>query len=192
MTAELAGAAPADVIMMTAGEIAGRDGVTPQAVTKKFRELAERGLEVERDTRGRITKANVAQYDLLRDRVGDPSKDQRPPREEEPAPLADPQSYDEALRKKTWYEAERKRLELEEQIGTLVRVAEIEESIDTCAEAIAAVVRRLQSETDGLATAVTRDGVHGLRVALKALETKMLADIAAALEGIAEGRTTTE
>jgi predicted ArsR family transcriptional regulator len=192
MIIELPEAAPADVIMMTAGEIAQRDGVTPQAVTKKFRELAERGLEVERDARGRISKANVVQYDLLRDRVGDPSKDQRPQREEEPTLAADPQSYDEALRKKTWYEAERKRLELEEQVGALIKVAEIEQAIDACAEAIAAVVRRLQSETDALATAVTRDGVHGLRVALKALETRMLADIATALDGIAEGRANPE
>lgn len=182
----------ADAVMMSVAELAERDGVSRPAISQKVKRLVEQhGLSVERDDRGRVSRVNVAHYDLLRERVGDPSKDQRPQRDDQQSPT-DPDSYDEARRKKTHYEAERERLLFEAQVGELIKVADLEPAIDACAEKIAAVIRGLQGETDALASAVARDGVHGLRVALKALETKMLAEIATALEGIAEGRTTSE
>ncbi|HWW46557.1 MAG TPA: ArsR family transcriptional regulator [Xanthobacteraceae bacterium] len=173
-------------VMMTVAELAERDRVSRPAISQKVKRLVEQhGLEVSRDDRGRVARINVAQYDMLRERVGDPSKDQRKPREAEGPPTETRNdSYDEALRLKTWYEAERKRLELDEQIGKLVRVDDVMQAVDTCSAAIAAAVRKLQNETDALATVVARDGVHGLRVALKALETKMLSEISTALDAV--------
>lgn len=174
-------------VMCTPGEIADRDGVTKQSVTKKARELAADGLQVERDERGRITRINVAQYDQLRGRTDDPSKAQRPAPQSE-TPAVDPNSYDEALRKKTWYEAERKRLDLEQEFGNLIRVDELAIAVDECGAEIVATIRQLQNETDTIAATVARDGASGLRVLLKSIETRMLTDISASLDRLANNK----
>ena len=167
-------------------EIAARDGISKQAVSKKVKDLIGHGLAVERNGRGHIISVNLPQYDYLRGRHDDPSKAQRPAPIDDPAPPAvDPDSYDEALRKRTWYEAERKRLELGEKIGELIRVDELAAAVDECGAEIVAIVRRLQTETDTIAAAVTRDGAHGLRVVLKQVENRMLGEIATSLDALA-------
>lgn len=168
-------------IMQSAADIAERDGVTKQAVTKRVRAFAEKhGLQVERSSRGAIVAFNVVQYDLLRERLDDPSKTQRSPADPSP-PARDPESYEEALRQKTWYEAERKRIELDEQIGKLIRVDELATAVDECGAQIVAVVRRLRNEADAMATAIARDGAHGARVTFKQIEDRLLREIAQAL-----------
>jgi hypothetical protein len=47
-------------------EIATRDGVTRQAVSKNARQFVGEGLGVERDDRGRIVRVDVAAYDRMR------------------------------------------------------------------------------------------------------------------------------
>ena len=52
-------------------ELAVRDGVTRQAVSKNARQLMREGLTVERDARGRIERIDVAVYDRMRlEKVG--------------------------------------------------------------------------------------------------------------------------
>ena len=171
-------------LMMTISEIAERDGISKQAVSKRVAALVEEhALVVDRDGQGRVTKVDVAQYDHLRAKHGDPSKDQRP--EHRPAEPAASDSYDETLRQKTWYYARAKGLALDEQIGSLVRVDELEGAADACGEAITLIVRSLQNETDALAATVARDGAQGLRFALKNIETRLLNEISAALAALA-------
>jgi DNA-binding Lrp family transcriptional regulator len=171
--------------MLSIAEIADRDGVSRPAVSQRVKRLVElHDLQVELDERGRVGAVNVAQYDLLRERNGDPSKDQRPSQPTEPVRVAD--SYDEALRQKTWYEATRKGLELDEQIGKLVRVDELAQAAADCGAEIAAIVGRIEGEADVLAAAGMRDGPHGLRVALKQIKARMLGEIAVALDNLAK------
>lgn len=178
-------------VMWPIGKIAERDGVSKQAVSKKARALVEKhGLSVDRDDRGRIAAVNVAEYDHLRGRFGDPSKAQAPrPTANAAAPASQPapanESYDEALRQKTWHEAERRRLELEELKGELIRVARVADALQVCGEEINRIVDRLPSMTDDLANAVARDGSHGLRVALKRLAARIRGEIAEAMRTIA-------
>lgn len=186
-----------DAIMMSAAQVAKRDGVTKQAVSKKVRVLADKhGLEVERGARNAIVAFNVAQYDLLRERLDDPSKAQKPAQEKPPAD-AEPEiprgeTYDEALRTKTWIEAERSRLRLAEDKKELVRVAAIALAVADCGAEISKIVDRLANSADDLAAAVGREGVHGLRVALKGIASRMRGEIAAALAGIAANEPETD
>lgn len=173
-------AAP-DAVMWTAARVAERDGISKQAVTKKVRDLAERHhLLVERNTLGAIVSFNVVQYDHLRGKLGDPSKAQAPRRE---APLQAPanESYDEALRQKTWHEAEKRRLELAEIKGELVRKDMVEAALEQVCERIVHVIDRLPRAADEISAAVAKDGTHGARVHLKLLASRMREDIAAAL-----------
>lgn len=176
---------PHDAVMWTVQRIAERDGISKQAVSKRAtRLIAEHGLIVERDGRDRIARLNVVQYDQLRGKFGDPSKAQAPKAiMEKRAPAAD--SRDEAMRLQAWTEAERSRLALDELKGDLVRVDAIKEAITAAADAIASILDRLPNVADELAAAVTRDGGHGLRVALAAEAVRLRREIAAALRSLA-------
>lgn len=174
-------AAP-DAVMWTAARVAERDGVTKQAVTKKVRELAERHhLLVERNGLGAIVSFNVVQYDHLRGKLGDPSKAQAPRRDIPEPPLKPNESYDEALRQKTWHEAEKRRLELAEIKGELVRKDMVENALEQVCERIIHVIDRLPRAADEISAAVAKDGTHGARVHLKVLASRMREDVARAL-----------
>lgn len=175
-------------VMWTVRQVADRDGVSKQAVSKKVRELVEKhGLSVERDAQGRVVALNVAEYDHLRGRYGDPSKAQAPRQADVPQ-TAPSESYDEALRQKTWHEAERRRLEVEELKGKLVRVDEVEHAVAESGAAIARIIDRLPAAADDLAAAVAREGTHGLRVALKGLANGMRESIANELDKLVVSR----
>lgn len=177
-------------VMMTVAEIARRDGVSKPTVSLHIKRLVERsGLTVERDAQGRVASVNVAEYDHLRGFVGDPSKAQAPARSRPSGRLDLPagESYDEALRQKTWHEAERRRIELDALKGALVRRDRLTEATLRVAADIVRTVDRIPASADDLAAAVARDGAHGLRLALKKLATSLRADIASALEAIAAG-----
>jgi len=187
LTTETTGVDAPRAVMWTVSRVAERDGVSKQAVSKKVRALAEKhGLSVNRDGQGRIVSFNVAEYDHLRGRFDDPSKSQAPAKTDTPASNQS-ETYDEAVRQKTWLEAEKRRLELAEIKGELVRVGKVTDAVVRSFEQINRIIDRLPSATDELAAAVAKDGGHGLRVALKNLSGRMRGDIADALETIAAG-----
>jgi hypothetical protein len=186
---------PPRAVMLTVSEVAERDRVSKQAVSKKVKELIDLGLTVERDSRGFVSKLNVVEYDRLRGRTDDPSKAQAPGRSAAaPAakPVDDQDSYKEALRTKTWHESERLRLDLEERRGELLRVDAVADAVMSCATTITAIVDRLPNVADDLVAAIAKDGVHGVRVALKQMAAKLRTDIAKALTGIADGAPKTD
>ena len=95
--------APPRAVMLSIGEIAARDGVSKPAVSRKVGQLVERhGLTVERDGQGRVARVNVAEYDHLRGRFDDPSKVQAPAAPIPSATQKPGETYDEALRQRTW------------------------------------------------------------------------------------------
>jgi hypothetical protein len=177
-------------VMKSIGEIAERDHVSKPAVSRKVKQLvAKHSLQTERDAQGRVAKVNVAQYDELRGRTDDPSKAQskKPPAPavNTPAKLPDTESYDEALRQKTWVEAERARFAFDKDRGKYVEAAGVADGASDCGKEIARIVNRLQASSDELAVAVGREGVHGLRLELKKISERMLTDIANALGQLA-------
>jgi len=187
--------------MWSIAQIAERDGVSKQAVSKKARRLAQsHGLTTTRDLQGRIATINVVEYDHIRGLVDDPSKartDRRAPDKLQgltPPSAVVGETYDEALRQKTWYEAERSRLRLEEEKRQLVRVDELTDAVVDIASSIVRIVDRLPGRADELMLAFERDGVAGLRAALKIAASRMRDDISSEMERLssrseAEGST---
>jgi hypothetical protein len=175
---------PPRAVMWSISQIADRDGVSKQAVSKKVARLVDLGLSVERDSAGHVAAVNVVEYDRLRGRTDDPSKVQAPGREPPPTAPAD-ESYNEAIRQKTWHEAEKRRLELDELKGKLMRVDRVADAVVHCGASTAKICDRLPGAADELAAALNREGVHGLRVALKQIASRQRSEIADALAGIA-------
>lgn len=177
---------PPRAVMLTLGELAARDGVAKPTVSIHVKKLVEaHGLTVERDGQGRVARVNAAEYDHLRGRYGDASKAQAPRAADPPPALAQSETYDEALRQKTWVDAETRRLALNELRGNLVRRDKIVEALRLCGEEIGRPLDQLAQEADALAEAYDRDGLHGLRVALKAVGRRARERMAVALEGVA-------
>lgn len=181
------GPASPRAVMLSIPQIAERDGVSKQAVSRKVKQLVEdHGLAVERDNQGRVALINAAQYDFLRNRYADPSKAQAPragaPAEEA---AAVGESYDEALRQKTWITTEQERLKLGEMRGALVKKAELVEAVTRCGAEIAQIERRDIASADDLALIALREGANGIRRALKAAADRRCAEIADALAQIA-------
>lgn len=176
---------PPAAVMWTAAQLRERDGVSKQAITRKVRALAEHhGLQVQRGPRGQIVRFNVAQYDHLRGRYADPSKDQRPADAGQKL-LPASESYDEAVRQRAWTEAEKSRLLLEETKGNLIRVEPLQEAIRLSGSEIAQVINRLVNSSDDMAAAVAREGSHGLRALLKKISHAQCEEIAKILSGMA-------
>lgn len=181
---------PPAAVMFTIAQIAKRDGVSKPNVSRKVKQLVEQGLQVTRDGQGRVSGVNIAEYDELRGRYADPSKAQAPAPVEAAAPAASQkETYEEALRVKTWIEAERGRMRLAQERGELVSAAEVAEALEQCGIEIGRVVDRLLSHADELAAAAAKDGLHGLRVALKGIAFKLKADVADHLKHLATSGT---
>lgn len=166
--------------MWTVGDVAARDGVTKQAISKAARRLAAQGLLVERDARDRISRLNVVQFDQLRGKFAEPGKAQRPkPATEKRAPAEG--SLEEARTQEARISAELKRLQLEEQKGQLISVDDMRDRIDAAATVIVDLIERRPNIADDVAAAVARDGAHGARQLLAQDSQRLRADIAAAL-----------
>lgn len=178
-----------DAIFWPQAQIAARDGVSRQAVAKMVANLVrDHKLPVQRNMRGAISAVNVAAYDELRARHADPSKSQARPAPSLPAPDAPasaPDSYDEALRQKTWIEAERARIKLQAETGALVLAERVSAAQAEAGARIAAVLSRLRGEGDAICAAVARDGLHGATRELRRIEREMGEAIASALDAMA-------
>lgn len=168
--------------MLSIADLATRDGVSKPAVSRRVKQLRDRGLTVELDGQGRVALVHAVQYDELKARVADPSKAQAPPMLREPIPSGE--TYEEALRQKTWTEAERNRLKFEEEQGKLVRVEELADALAQAGEKIARSVDLVLNDVDDLAAAVAKEGAIGLRTELKKIIHRLKGEIANALESV--------
>lgn len=184
-----------ETVMATPAQVAARDGVTKQAVTKTVRQLvATHGLPVERDGRGRVTRFSLAHYDHIRGqfvssertaaaRSGSPG---RPASPADPGPATNVQSRDEALRQEAWLKVGREKLRRQEEVGQLIRADRTRQALTACGREIQSLVARLPNRADDLALVVSREGVHGLRMALRRLAGEVNGEIADRLEAIFE------
>lgn len=178
-----------DNIMVAPAHVAARDGVTKQAVTKLVRDLAEKsGLPVERDGRDRIVRFSLAHFDHLRERFSSSEKSAAA-RSKSKAPSPPGQilavdSRDEALRQEAWLKVGRERLRQQEAAGNLIRADLLAEALAKAGREIQAMIARLPNSADDLAIAVSKEGAHGLRVALREKAFEMNTKIAAHLSDL--------
>jgi hypothetical protein len=174
--------------MVTLAQLAERDGITKGAASRHVARLVERhGLAIVRDRAGRIRMLDISEYDRLRQQVRNPARAQAQRKAPKPPkPKVDSaESYDEALRQKTWVDAERGRLKLQEERGELIRKAELVEAIQRCAAEIVHIVRHDVAAADEIAMIAHSDGANGIRRYLKAGVERRLTEIADSLARLA-------
>lgn len=166
--------------MAAPGEVAARDGVTKQAVTKLVRRFVEEhGMPVERDGRGRIVRFSLAHYDHFRGEFASSEKVAAGRKEPPSSPPANSStSRDEALRQEAWLKVTREKLRRQEEIGQLIRADRTREALIVCGREIQSSIARLQNRADDMALAVSREGAHGLRVLLRQIAFELNSEIA--------------
>jgi len=165
-------------VMWSVAQVAERDGVSKPTVSIRVKRFVEQhGLTVERDAQGRVARLNVAEYDALRGRYDDPSKAQAP-RSRGDSDESTNETYDEALRQKTWLETERRRIDLDVVRGKLVDTESVAQGHDRGASVVIEAIERIDDHEDDLAPIIK---TAGLGVALKRLKILMRREIADAL-----------
>ncbi len=183
------------VVMWTIRQIAERDKVSKQAVSKTVAKMrADKGEDgIELDGLGRVAKVSVAHYDEYRQRFVNPAKASAPIRSGDDVPVAAAQdpprrqedSFDEARRQNEWIKNAREKLRYQEDTKLLMRADRVREAQTMAGAEIKAIVSRLPNKADDLATALGRSGVHGLRLKLRDIANEMLTQIADKLNEIA-------
>jgi hypothetical protein len=167
-------------LWLTVAEVARCKGITRQALNERVDRLASEGLiKVRRDGRSKLI--NLAEFDRVVGEVGDAVKEGAAMTRAEADGDAEknPALRDHQARA-AQYTADLKYLDLEERLGRLVPVAEVEDAAATCAEATVRVIDRLPTYADAIAAAVGRDGPAGARAKLKEIARELRTSIAEA------------
>ncbi|MEJ8474467.1 hypothetical protein [Roseibium algae] len=178
-----------ELVFITPADVAARDGITKQAVTKLVRTLVDQhDIPVERDGRGRIVRFSQAHFDHHRERFGSSEKTTAARKSSKPVagPCLDPASRDEALRQEAWLKVTRAKLQQQEERGALIRSDILLTAVQQCGREIQSAVARLPNHSDDLAMEVSKEGAHGLRVALRKIAFDLNQRVAEQLEGISD------
>lgn len=187
------------LIMWSVAQIAERDGVSKQAVSKAVKKLVDDKPEtpVERDGQGRVMRLSLAHYDHHRQRFVNPAKATAPIRSASspsspPSPINPSDSFDEARRQAEWLKVGRERIRHQEEVGQLVRKDMLEDAVRTVGFEVQAAIKRLPNRADDVALAVSKEGVHGVRVLLREIAFELGNEIADRLAAIADGAPATD
>lgn len=178
-------------VVVSVTELAGIKGVSKQAVSKRIARFEAQGLirTGSRRGKGNVVEKTVvlAEFDHAAGETSDPSKVQGHATRaaiagESPAPTlddavaanvggaakaeADP-SYTKELTRKAGYDADLKKMQLQQQRGELLEIADVQSAMERCAEAVVRDIDQLPAFADDLAAAVASGGVPALRELLK-------------------------
>lgn len=182
-------------VMWSIAQIAERDGVSKQAVSKTVKKLTEDRPDtpVERGLQGQVMRVSLAHYDHFRQRFVNPAKATAPIRSPEGGesrgddrrvvPASD--SFDEARRQAEWLKVGREKIRHQEECGQLIRKDQTEQAVAIIGTDLQAIIRRLPNRADDIALAVSKEGVHGARVILRQIAFEIGNQMADKIEAIA-------
>lgn len=182
--------------MWSIGQIAERDSVSKAAVSKAIKKLTEERPDtpVERGGQGQVLRVSVAHYDHYRQRFVNPAKATAPIR---PVSLTgaslDPgESFEEARRQAEWLKVARERIRHQEECGQLLRRDKVEEAQRIVGREVQGIIRRLQNRADEIALAVSKEGVHGARIALRQIAFELGNEVSDRLIEVSEAALETD
>lgn len=184
--------------MWSIAQIAVRDEISKAAVSKAVKKMLEdwHDTPVERGSQGQVMRVSLAHYDEFRQRFTNPAKATAPIRgveDQAPAgrqtgtrpPARDEESFEEARRQSEWLKVGREKIRHQEDCDQLIRKDRSDEALAIIGGEIQAILRRLPNRADEVAMAVSKEGVHGVRVLLRQIAFAVGTEIADKLATIA-------
>lgn len=182
-------------VMWSIAQIAVRDGISKAAVSKAVKKMLDdwKDTPVERGSQGQVMRVSLAHYDEFRQRFTNPAKATAPIRgvgeAEHPGstrpPPRDEESFEEARRQSEWLKVGREKIRHQEDCDQLIRKDRNDEALAVIGGEIQAILKRLQNRADEVAMAVSKEGVHGVRVLLRQIAFSIGTEIADRLATIA-------
>ncbi|KAI93928.1 MarR family transcriptional regulator [Rhodomicrobium udaipurense JA643] len=163
-------------LWVSVSDLAARKGVTKQTISERVAKLVRDGLIETRPGPGRAKLVNLAAYDQAVGETGDAAKalgavTKATIRAQEQGETAPSSGGDHVLAReqarRAAYEADLAKLRLDEKLGRLLPIEDVEASMVRCAEALTRAFDQLPARADDLAAAVAKDGVNGARAFLK-------------------------
>ncbi len=94
--------------------------------------------------------------------------------------------FSEERAKRTKFEADLKRLDVEERLGRLVEADDVRHNIEACALELARALDALPRHAEALAATMAKEGVAGLRAGLRELGREMRETLARAADRFAD------
>lgn len=177
----------AEGLWVSGSELAKLKGVAKQTVSEKVARLVDAGKLEVRPGKGKVKLINVAAYDRALGETTDLAREQGARTRQaaaDPATPRDP-TFTKHQADKAGYEAEMKRLDLEERLGKLRTVDAIEDAAVTCGETVVRLIDQLALKVDEMAAAVAKEGVPGLRSVVKSIQFELRTKIADAFTKMA-------
>ncbi|MBY5804095.1 hypothetical protein HFN52_10845 [Rhizobium leguminosarum] len=180
------------LVMYSVAQIADRDKVSKQAISKAVKKLLDERPEtpVVRGNQGQVLQVSLAHYDEYRQRFVNPAKATAPIRSistgANGGPVDPSDSFDEARRQNEWLKLGRERIKHQEDLKQLVRKDKLDEANRIVAREIQNIVKRLPNNADQIALAVSKEGVHGVRVLLRTIAFDLGNAIADRLVGLSD------
>jgi DNA-binding MarR family transcriptional regulator len=171
-------------LWLTISELARQRGVDKAAISRRVKRLEAQGA-LRPQLKDGSKLVNLAEYDRAVGQTTDAVRELNGSLGGAPAADADPVLAREQARRAA-YDADLKKLDLDERLGKLVPVEDVENAMARCGETIVRAVERLSTRADELAAAVAKDGVAGARAAIKAMARDLRETIARALTLAAE------
>lgn len=159
--------APPDGLWMTVSDIARRKGVSKQAIAKRVDRFASQGLIETRSGPRGAKLVNLAQYDKIAGEASDAIREMSAGRAPTAAPSDNSLATQQARR--VAYQADLAKLDLDERLGKLLPVADVEAAMVRCAEVMVRTIEQLPGRADDLAAAVAKEGTTGARSFLKTI-----------------------
>lgn len=177
----------AEGLWVSVSALAGLKGVAKQTISEKVARLVGDGKLQTKPGKGKAKLINVAAYDRALGETTDLARAQGAQTKQaaaDPATPRDP-TFTKHQADRAGYEAELKRLDLEERLGRLRTVADIEDATVACGETVVRLIEQLVLSADEMAAAVAKDGVAGARGVLKNIQFDLRTKIAEAFTKIA-------
>ena len=163
---------------VTQAELARLKSVSKQAISKRWKRFKAEGLINPRQE-GRSEIVLLAEWDTVTNDATDPAK--LLPRQSDagdplPAPSEEPSGdpgYTAERARSARYDADLKKIRLDQELGRLVPVEEVAEAMARCAEQVVRDIDQLPSMADEVAAAMAESGVTGVKQLLKEQARKM-------------------
>lgn len=182
--------AGSDGLWVSISDLAARKNVTKQTISGRVAKLVDQGLLSTRPGKGKSKLVNLAEYDRVVGEVSDLAKEQGAQTKAATGDAAvvgrDPTFTREQTRR-AGYEAELKRLDLEERLGRLRAVDDIVAATVACGEAAVRAIESMTLRADEMASAVAKDGVAGARAVLKTMQFELRQKLEQAFAQLAAG-----
>ena len=159
-----------DGYWVTISELARLRAVDKAAISRRVKRYEADGLMQTRPGKGGTKLVSVAQFDRAAGQATDAVRELNGTGAAvaSPAVPGDPSLARQQARR-AGYDADLKQLELEERLGKLLPVADVEHAMVACAQELVRVIEQMTARAEECAAGVAKDGVLGARAFLKAL-----------------------